>query len=245
MESPRPLTTPSLLGIALGLAVLAAVTLSFLRRGVEELSIEEARDLLHARFEVGEVPGGLELSGGHRFAGGQIELDFAGGVDLAAGGRRQDPSEEPPASDGMAVSSRETGSGHPEHVDWEQLPEGEPGRPPAQATLVLVPGRKRAHAFLQQQFSKLRYKDIGRVSSRGEVLPMESGKLDWQGFLATWVRLRHYEFDSEGIPTFHDTLRVNLTTGDEARVLYLRWERGLPGGVSAAQAWLDALEPRS
>ena len=58
------------------------------------------------------------------------------------------------------------------------------------------------------------------------------------------MRIRNFE-KVDGAPTFHETARVNLTLGDRALVLYVRWPRGRPGARAHVERVLAAFRPRA
>ena len=57
-----------------------------------------------------------------------------------------------------------------------------------------------------------------------------------------WVHLRHYRLDGER-PTFHDTVRVDLTSGAEAWLLRLAFPERVRGDHSALEPFLTSLQP--
>lgn len=247
MDDARPVTIPTLLGIALGLLVVASAAAMLLRPKEGELGAEFGRAALEERFDWGELPAGFEVRGARRLPGGLLSVTLAAPGDLPA-------EPEPLPFDGqVAPKPSKSGFGRSDKSKWDprnrtawaELSLREAGQAPVEVTLLLAERRKRAEALLDSQFGQTRFKDIAHLGGEGEAVPVDSGRLDWHGYEATWIQLRHYQLTDDRVPTSHDTVRVNLTTGEEARVLYLRWPRTHPGGLEPARAWLKALTPRT
>ena len=97
--------------------------------------------------------------------------------------------------------------------------------------------------MLEGQFGALRFQDFKHISWDGAQVPVDSGEFLWAGYEAKYIRVRDF-YRVEEKPTFTDTVRVNLTLGRDARVLYLRWPRGMPGDVESAEAFLAVLKLR-
>ena len=244
MDDPRPVSVPALLGIALGVLVVLAAAATLLRPMEGELGAEAGRAALEERFESLTAPDGFEVQGARRLPGGLLSVTLGGPGDA--------PEEpEPLPFDGqVAPKSVKRSHGKSEwdprnRTAWAELALREAGPGPIEVTLLFAGKRKRAEALLDTQFGHTRFKDIAHLRGEGEAVPIDSGRLDSRGYEATWVQLRHYQLTDDRVPTSHDTVRVNLTTGEEARVLYLRWPRTHPGGVEPAKAWLAALTPRA
>jgi hypothetical protein len=244
MDEPRSLTTPSLLGILVGLAVVATATAALLVRRGHELGREAGTLALEERFELADsLPGGFEVRGARQLSSTELY------VSLGAPGEAPEEPAPLPFKGRVGPKKKRSRQGHgswdpKNRTEWEQVGLREAGAAPVEAGVLFAMGKKRGDAFLGDQFSRIQFKDIANVDGEGEAVPVDSGHLDWHGFEATWIQLRHFKLTDDRIPTCHDTVRVNLTTTGEARVLYLRWARGYPGGVSAVVAWLSALAPR-
>lgn len=250
MDEPRPVTVPALLGVALGLLVVLSAAAMLLRPKDGELGPEAGREMLAERFGELATPDGFEVRGARKLAGGQLQ------VTLAAPGEAPAEPAPLPFEGNVApkTKSKSMGGGRPgmggmggwdpkNRTEWDKLALREAGPGPVEVTFLFASKRKRAEALLDSQFGRARFKDIAHLRGEGEAVPIDSGRLDWGGFEATWVQLRHYQLTDDRVPTSHDTVRVNLTTGPEARVLYLRWPRTYPGGIEPVEAWLAALEP--
>jgi hypothetical protein len=126
-----------------------------------------------------------------------------------------------------------------ETFDWSTIPVAEEGQPPVEVALALFP-TKTAKKIVQAQFHGIHFEDVTRLPMAGKTVPVDAGHLDWGPFEAPYIHLRHYGRDATG-PGFWDTLRVNLTSGSQARVLYLRWPRGQAGHKDRANELLAAL----
>lgn len=244
MNDSRLLTTPSLFGIAFGVGVILLTVVALLTGG-GALGVDEGHLALEERFELSlPLPGDFELKAARQLSGSELYITLA-----APGAPSEEP--EPLAFEGnvapkpkRSMGRRPMGWDPRNRTEWERVAMREVGKSPVEAAFLLVDGRKKGDALLLDQFGRIRFKDLGNVSGQGEAISIDSGTIDWNGYEATWIHFRHYELTRERKPTCHDTLRVNLTTTTEARVLYLRWPRTYPGGVSAAEDWLSVLSPR-
>ena len=245
MDDSRFLTTPSVFGIASGVGLILLTVVALLTGGGGSLGADAGHLALEERFELSlPLPGGFEVTGARQFSGSELY------VTLAAPGE-QPPEPEPLAFEGNVAPNQRRSYGQPSrswdpksHTEWNRVALREGGKAPVEAAFLLVEGRKKGDALLLEQFGRIRFKDLEHVGGQGEAIPIDSGTIDWNGYEATWVHFRHYVLTSDRIPTCHDTLRVNLTTTTEARVLYLRWPRTYPGGVSVVESWLSAVSPR-
>ncbi len=241
------LTTPALLAVLLGVGTIAAAVAGLLRQSTQELGAPAGVEALSERFDVqGDTPFELEVAGARRLPRGELYVGLVPASGLA--------SEPDPAPFNGRIAPKRSrrdrrgggrGSRGPKEpgTEWGKIVVGETETLPVEAAFLFAEGTERADALLREQFSSLKYKDIGNLKSDGETVPTESGQLAWGTFDAKWVALRHYEL-VDGVPTFHDTLRVNLTTSAEARVLYMRWARGLPADPKAVDAMLAVYSPR-
>jgi hypothetical protein len=227
----------AVLGLALGLLVVLTIYVAPLVGGARKI---DGAAYLAAHFEPAELPFGFAVTravalrdgrrvvvAGDPSAPPEVGVDVS---DLAPEGA----SDEEPAPLARGDSDREV---------WARLKEGEPGRPPRAIALVHYP-LGRAGDVLRRQFGELQYKDLTHVDEDGEAVPVDSGYLTWGAYQANYVRLRHFAKD-DGRPTFHDTLRVNLTVGERCWIAYLRWDPFLPGAKHAAEQLLRGLGARS
>jgi len=119
--------------------------------------------------------------------------------------------------------------------------EGPADTPPVEVAYIWYPP-KLAESVLEKQFSAVRFRDLKHLPKHGGDVPMDSGHLSWGRYDAGYVRHRHFRLVDEE-PTFHDSLRINLTLGRQACVLYMRWPQGTPGHVAAAEELLAAYAP--
>lgn len=130
-------------------------------------------------------------------------------------------------------------------------------------TLMIVP-RERATDVLREQFQELKFDSDRKGGDRGgrgrggrsgwgdgdgdgEDEKKERPKLqdlstfDWHGFDAVHARVRH----GGGSPTddepFHEVSRVNLSSGEECVIAYLRYRDRAIGSLPQAKALIDAL----
>lgn len=118
-------------------------------------------------------------------------------------------------------------------------------------TLMVVP-RKQATAVLREQFQELKFKSdekggdwSGRGGGKGE--KKEKPKLqdlstfDWHGFDAVHARVRHGAGSPEDDEPFYEVSRVNLSSGDECVIAYLRFRERVVGSLSRTVALIGAL----
>ncbi len=175
-------------------------------------------------FEVGELPAGLELVEAHVLARGDVVVLI----------KHEGEGEEAPRN------TPEEGKDF-EPFDWSTVPVGAAGTAPREAIVAEIP-LEHARAELQQLFEF--GQDLGgdwkSVPRSGGKRVLERGRLDWGELAAPYVLER--EFENGG--TFRDTLRVNLSSTTEARILVARWNRGFPASREPVQALIAALRPR-
>ena len=126
-----------------------------------------------------------------------------------------------------------------ETFDWSTIPVAGEGRAPVEVALAFFP-LKTGRKVVESQFHSMHFEDITQLPKSGKTVPVDSGHLDWGPFEAPYIQLRHFGRDETG-PGFWDTLRVNLTVGSKARILYLRWSRGQAGHRNCALEVLRAL----
>ena len=126
---------------------------------------------------------------------------------------------------------------------WSRLALGAEHQPPRQVVLMYLP-EKVAEKQLRKWFIELQYKDLEHVSKKGESIPMDSGGFNWAGYWASFVRVRHLRKEGDK-PTFHESLRVNLTVGRQAWVAVLTWDERLPGDQAWAESAVAGLAPQA
>ena len=246
MYESRFLTTPSIFGISAGVGLILLAVVALLTGGGGSLGPESGQQALEERFVLSlPLPGDFEVTDARQLSGSELYITLA-----APGERLTEP--EPLAFEGNVAPKQKPSHGRPSRswdprnqTEWKRVAMREAGKPPVEAAFLMVEGREKADALLLEQFGRIRFKDLEDVGGQGEAIPIDSGTIDWSGYEATWVHFRHYELTRDRTPTCHDTLRVNLTTTTEARVLYLRWPRTYPGGGSAVEGWLSALSPKA
>ena len=113
---------------------------------------------------------------------------------------------------------------------------------PWQLSLVRYP-ESSAEAVLKKQFGRISFEDLSQISEKGGETAMDTGHLVWAGYRLPWVRTRFFR-KVDGEATFHDSLRVNLTRGRHALVLYARWRVGQQGDPAQLQEALHFLRLR-
>lgn len=230
-ESIRP---AGVLGVGLGLLVLLGLVFGVMPRMAKDLDAAAVEAALVERFELEE---GLFLEGAQGKQLSKTDQVFT----LYS---TEDPEPDPLPFDGKVAKKNRGKKWDPDNkTEWGkvQLEEGEAD--PHEVTLYVSSNQKHAARILDGQFSEVRFKDLKRLSSEGEALPVNSGHIEWDGYRANWVHLRHYQLVDE-VPTSHDTIRVNLTTGREARVLYVRWPRTFEAHLAPVELWLSRLLPK-
>lgn len=239
-DASQRLTAPSVLGILLGLAVVGGTVWQLLDRRSEQLGAEAGQSALEERFELSEpFAFGFTVREARRLPKDELYVTLAAGEDI------EEP--EPLAFEGRIAKKKEKqsggrpgrgGAGHgasrEDGTEWGKVQLGEVGTPPVEAAFLFVEGKEKGDVLLGGQFG-VHFKDLSGLGSEGEAVPIESGYEAWGPYDANWIHLRHYQL-VDGVPTSHDTVRVNLTTTSEARVVYLRWPRTHP--ADPEQVWL-------
>ena len=122
-------------------------------------------------------------------------------------------------------------------------------------TLMVVP-RKQATAVLREQFQELKFDsdekgggwgDRGGGGRGGKGEEKEKPKLqdlstfDWHGFDAVHARVRHGSGSPEDEKPFYEVSRVNLSSGDECVIAYLRYREREVGSLSRTEVLIGAL----
>jgi len=261
-DARAPESLGAVLGLGLGLAViLAAVLATF----APTPPPPEGSAWLAEHFDPrGAPPFGLQVAPSLRFPDGQVVvrlLDPAAPLEATAepvppspqgpgsfgGGERGGPSgggrdgpRGAPGGGGFGGGGSFSGPGP--RTDWSAVAVSESGAAPVEVAFTSYP-RSRTKAIVEGLFGSLRFRGIGEIGGQGGEMPIDSGHLDWFGYEASYVHLRHFE-KVAGEPRFHDTLRVNLTLGERATVLHARWARGQAGSLEPVEALLANYAPR-
>jgi hypothetical protein len=234
-DGPERESLGGIVGMGLGLMMILSVGITALFPAARDT---DATSLMVASFGVeGALPYGLEPT---------RAVSFATGEQLVLLRDPDRPSEEGdaprwlPSKSGAGWQIRFTQAKvKVETFDWSTVPVDTEGQPPIEAALAIFPA-KTGKKVLQGQFHGLQFEDITRLPMAGKAVPVDAGHLPWGPFEAPYIQLRHYGRDASG-PGFWDTLRVNLTVGSKARILYLRWPRGQAGSKDSAVELLAAL----
>jgi len=239
----------AILGSTLGLVVLLGLLGFALRKPAGPLTIDK---VLGTTMQVGALPVDWQPL---------ITTALADGRSLALFG---DPGDLPPADE----MGSETSFGGPKGMGggggddwrmrrfggggsmsgkfnpnspWLRLPGGEPGHKPWQWALVHYP-KSSAEATLAKEFGALQFQDLSQIPETGGSTPMDTGYIAWNGYKLPFVRIRY--FRKQGSETsFHDVVRINMTRGTDAIVLYARWHPGQLGNIETLEPILAALEP--
>lgn len=153
------------------------------------------------------------------------------------------PKEPEPKASSRSRRGGRGGRGPEDKELWSRLALGAENQPPRQVVLMYLP-EKVAEEQLSKWFFELEYTDLERVDEKGESIPLDSGGFNWSGYWASFVRIRHLrQVDKK--PTFHESVRVNLTIGREAWVAILTWDERLPANHSWAESALDGIVPKA
>ena len=234
------------LGIAVGLlALVGAVGFQFF---LQPASVDGVA-LLGDRLGVTDLPLGFEVESAERLPSGEelvrlLDPDAPPPPPPPEAPPEEEGEEDPaPASDrgGRGHGGGDRGGWGKKKYDWGKVPEGEPGLPPAEITFVWYP-RRTANSVFRSQFERLSFRDLREIDWDGGRTVVDSGKLPWDAYEAHFVRERIFRREDEK-PRFHDVLRVNLTVGELACILFLTWPDGLPGSKAAAEEVLASLHP--
>lgn len=221
------------LGVGLGLLVIAVCALMLLRMGPQPL---DARAELERDFELGELPFGLAPGGAYRFSSGETVVELTDGRVL---GIDVETELESPDAELAPETMLETGTAPPEtpKPDWGALPEGEAGTPPARVFLVRYTADG-AERTLARQFRNLEWRELADIEALGGRAVVEGGRLRWGEYAPDFVRERRFKADP---PRFQDSLRVNLALPGRYWIAYAYWPEGLPGSSAPLEAVLAAL----
>lgn len=234
-DGPERESLGGILGMGLGLMMILGVGITALFPTARDT---DANSLMVASFGMeGALPYGLEPTRAVSFATGE-QLVLLRNPD-----RSSEEGNAPrwlPSKSGAGWQIQFTQAKvKVETFNWSTIPVDAEGQPPIEVALALFPA-KTGKKVVQSQFHGLQFEDITRLPMAGKTVPVDAGHLSWGPFEAPYIQLRHYGRDATG-PGFWDTLRVNLTVGSKARILYLRWPRGQAGSKDSAVEVLAAL----
>ena len=261
-DASAPESIGAVLGLGLGLAViLAAAVATF----APAPAPPEGTAWLAERFDPrGAPPFDLAPAPSMRFPDGQVVVrlvdprapveepaepipmgpgSFAGGGDRdgPSMGSRDGPGGGRGGGGGFGGGGMFPGPGP--RTDWSAVAVSESGAAPVEVAFAHYPAG-RTKATVTQLFGSLRFRGIGEIGGQGGEMPIDSGHLDWFGYEAAYVHLRHFE-KVAGEPRFHDTVRVNLTLDERATILHVRWARGQAGSLEPVKALLATYAPRA
>lgn len=241
--SPRePESLAGVFGVGLGLVIIALLVLTIVGYGPKTTT---ASSVLAGTFEVGELPEGLSLEP-HALLlpTGEKVVTFGNGAPLPVG-----PAEliDRGPGGGPGGMGRGGGGGGPgpgpgspgfEAYDWAGVEVKAEDSLPARLYLVTYP-KRRAPGVLTRQFSGLRWRDLSEIPAKGGTAVIGGGKVEWSGYAADFVRQRRF---IEG-GTFRDTIRVNLSLGQECWIAYAIWPAGHIGSEDVVSDVIAGLRP--
>jgi len=222
------------LGLLVGLLVLAA---TFMTQWPAPVQTLDAEQVLAMGFGDAGLPAAWEVRSAERLPDRRVLIELV--REGAASAPHQPSAEEAAALSKLPPPAEETWSKGPK--PWpllEELPAGAP-RAALLEGLGRGPGAAKAR---KAAFSGLKYKELDDVDSKGEAALIDAGRTAWGPYEVPWVHLRHYRLDGER-PTFHDTVRVDLTSGAEAWLLRLAFPERVRGDRSALEPFLTSLQP--
>jgi hypothetical protein len=235
-------TPAGVIGVAFGLALIAALVLLVLGRTARPI---DGHALVAASFDLGELPFGLQITGASELTGGErvVRLEVPGAEEPerrapepAPGDATGDaPADAPADATGDATGDMDDA----QRFDWSKVEEGPPGTPPIRAFLIWYPAGSGERA-LARQFRDVVWQDLRDFGVKGGRMMTAKGTLDWAGYDAGYVVER--ELEQGG--TFRDWMRVNLSVGGKACVLVARWARGSPCARERVEELLGRLGPR-
>jgi hypothetical protein len=218
-EPARTAGAGAVVGVALVLMLLAALT-AF---------------LIVSRGGAIDGPAQLESAFGVRTIGPEYTIESA--REMPGGARLVtfvDASAPPEAA--QVVPDPKAKKPKDEHVDWSLLTIPPATARPRRVTFqFLAPGA--GHDVVASFFHDVDRKSIEELGPQGGKVTMETGKLAWRGFDATWVHERAFEAGG----TFRDCMRVDLSLAKKPCVMTAEWSRGEPGSKAALDEVLEAL----
>jgi hypothetical protein len=200
----------------LGLATMAALVAYLASLGGE---VEDGATLLAESFTVETWPFDLHITGAATLPLGERVLR------LQREGESSQPLPDPAADDVPIV--------------WTALPVGPPDQFPREAALVWFP-ENMAAAALQTAFGDLPSTPPEELEDQGGSVVVRSERVPWGKLETPLVHERRYGPGR----VFHDSVRVNISTGANTCILYVTWDAGLPGSVALALQVLESIRPR-
>ncbi len=239
----KPESLAGVFGVGLGLVIIALLVLTIVGYGPKTTT---ASSVLDGTFEVGELPEGLTLEP-HALLlpTGERVVTIGNGAPLPVGPAElidRSPGGGPGGMGGMGRGGGGPGSGPGspgfEEYDWAGVEVKVEDSLPARLYLVNYPER-RAPGVLTRQFSGLRWRDLSEISAKGGSAVIGGGKIEWSGYSADFVRQRR--FIEGGV--FRDTIRVNLSLGQECWIAYAIWPASEAGSERVVREVLAVLRP--
>ncbi len=215
VPAPTRLTAAGLLGIALGLMVLAAAA-AFLLLG-RGGPIDGRAEMVRV-FGVADLPFGLQIASATVMPSGEKLVAYAA-TDAAPEPARV---ETPPPQPGVMGP----------RVDWSAVAIPATREPPRQATFLIVDGAS-GRTVINAMVRNLHTPDTKGLGPEGGIVLIERGRADFRGWESDWVHLRTFEAGG----TFRDAMRISISTPDQPVVLTATWPRGSP----ATREMLDEL----
>jgi hypothetical protein len=220
-------------GIALGLVALIGAVFAIGRDRTRSL---DPATTFAQWFEPRALPFGLAPASAAVLASGREVLQ------LAANPARSEPARGPIAASkpwyGDLFGSGETKPSGPP-IDWTKIDAKPAGDPPLEAIVMRYP-LEEAKTELRRWFEVQGQANLKMMPPRGGRVVVDQGELPWGKWSARYVMERELE---EG-GTFRDVIRVNLTRGVDAKVMFVRFPRGSTGSTERVEDLLAALEPR-
>ena len=221
------------LRLALGLLLVLSAATSFLVPGHREI---DGPVWLESQFDAAQsLPFGLGIGRGIKFRTGETAVWLAGPSGPL--------SYELPAVKSRSLSSykKRDSKKSKEPAPWGALDTGTECSAPLEAILIWY-SKRRTQSILRSQFGMVEFKDVSELDPNRADAPVDSGRLNWYGYEPPFVQIRHFFKDAEEL-RFQDSMRINITLGDVACILYLRWAPGCKGSEEQAQELLSALVP--
>lgn len=241
-DRPKPESLAGVFGVGFGLLIIAGLVLVIVGYGPRGIA---ASSVLAGSLEVVELPEGMTLEAnalilptGEKVvtvsSGSPFWINPAELIDRSARmgggmGRGMGPGG------GMGF-----GPGSPgfEEYDWAGVEVESEDSMPARVYLVTYP-RRSASKVLVRQFSGLAWRDLSQISAKGGTAVVGGGKIEWAGYAADFVRQRRF---LEG-GSFRDTIRVNLSLGQQCWIAYAIWPERHTGSEEVVREVLAAVRP--
>ncbi|MEZ6004145.1 MAG: hypothetical protein R3F33_08150 [Planctomycetota bacterium] len=97
-------------------------------------------------------------------------------------------------------------------------------------------------SLVSSEFQNVDFKDFSTLPPGGGDSAVDTGYHVWHGYRLPWVRTRHFHKDGDK-PTYHESIRINMTRGTFPLVLYARWRPLQEASIDSLLPMLDALVP--